>query len=966
MTSPKSPDTTQSPSARDSTIDHSGEVTCSTTSSTDESASQTRIARAQHANKDQDNAPPAQAQAKLADEHTQETKANTQRTIIQAPAHIPVSSQTKTGGWDTETRHRAFDVEDSASDQHVYVGCILKGRFRIEKELGRGGMGVVYLALDIRKVEARDRNPHVAIKVLNDDCRKHPSALIVLQREAMRSQRLAHDNIVHVYDFDRDGALVFMTMEYIEGHDLRHFIRSLAGVSTDYSKLWPIIQGMGRALARAHASGIIHSDFKPGNVLIDRHGVVKVFDFGIARAANLAGRTPSGDQTVFDAGSLHAMTPAYASLNRLHGKEPSFSDDIYAFGCVVYELLTGVHPFHRQSADYVYAHRLTPAKVPGLSRVQQRALRQCLTVSHAGTTYAMPAVLEQLQPRTRRQKVFPWVLGGLSGGVLCIGCVLWLMHFQQEEKYAQYRTQYGMLVARFRPETPGHFSTLAQAQAAVAQLDEQKQRWMVINNSEVMERFLLEQLHLLWDLQQKHFDFIAVQHVFSLQKEWKLYSNALEKQKAQIYFARGTLLKQGQERIKNAIYNGRLLQDQSDNVLSTLQLLRQLQATEAELHLSELLAEYRQGVQQALARGDASTAQRWLRSGLQALPDSPALLSLAEQISHPLTAPTMDRGSSALASAVSLTESQRLQRARRLAQLGQWANASASLATTSTEAKAPAVAKAHARYVFIEGLEKFRDGTPSLKRLQGLKKQATQLQTADPVGFKQLVDDILHYRPNTPAARVLSGILAHPKEKPIMPGSVSTAVRPATKPKQTTKQLPQMCVRSLVASGRACKDAGPNGFFAPELVVIPGEIAMMRDKLTGSDIAAYCTSGHSCPKSVLKQTNAAIAQVSAEFLQQYAQWLSEQTHHRYRLPTDSEWLSAALAGLDPKTCLLAVSNRWGLHSMARGQIAEMVVLSGKIVLRGGNNPQACQAAGYTLRNQFRKNAATGRLVREMQ
>jgi len=116
-------------------------------------------------------------------------------------------------------------VARARSGDHASVGKLLKGRFLLERELGRGGMGVVYLARDERKVEARDRDPYVAVKVLNDEFRRHPDSLIALQREARRAQRLAHDNIVHVYDFDKDGTIVFMTMEYIDGTDLRTLIR---------------------------------------------------------------------------------------------------------------------------------------------------------------------------------------------------------------------------------------------------------------------------------------------------------------------------------------------------------------------------------------------------------------------------------------------------------------------------------------------------------------------------------------------------------------------------------------------------------------------------------------------------------------------------------------------------------------------------------------------------------------------
>src|SRR5574337_2097675 len=159
---------------------------------------------------------------------------------------------------------------DAEAADFVAVGSLLKGRFYLEREIGRGGMGVVYLARDERKVEARDRDPYVAVKVLNDEFRRHPDSLISLQRESRRSQQLAHDNIVRVYDFDKDGTIVFMTMEYIDGTNLKTLIRERAFNGLSLAEARPLIEGMAWALKRAHAAGVVHSDFKPG----DRKSVV--------------------------------------------------------------------------------------------------------------------------------------------------------------------------------------------------------------------------------------------------------------------------------------------------------------------------------------------------------------------------------------------------------------------------------------------------------------------------------------------------------------------------------------------------------------------------------------------------------------------------------------------------------------------------------------------------------------------
>ena len=114
-----------------------------------------------------------------------------------------------------------------------YIGDMVRDRFVLESLLGIGGMGAVYRAIDKRKQEAEDENPYVAIKLLSEDFRRHPKAFISLQRETQKTQTLAHPNIVTVYDFDRDGDVVYMTMEQLDGKTLEEIIRENAGAAID-------------------------------------------------------------------------------------------------------------------------------------------------------------------------------------------------------------------------------------------------------------------------------------------------------------------------------------------------------------------------------------------------------------------------------------------------------------------------------------------------------------------------------------------------------------------------------------------------------------------------------------------------------------------------------------------------------------------------------------------------------------
>jgi len=257
---------------------------------------------------------------------------------------------------------------------------ILKNRFVFEEVLGAGGMGIVYKAKDLLKIEAKDREPYVAIKVLSDEFKSHPEAFIALQRESRKTQKIAHPNIVTVYDFDRDGDTVFMTMEYMEGKPLDKLISQYRSVGLPTEDVVKILEGISSALIYAHAQNIIHSDFKPGNIFVSNSGVAKVFDFGIARAVAKAEHREEShdDRTVFDAGNLGALTPAYASLEMLQGETPDVRDDIYALGCIAYELFTGEHPYNRMHADEAQRQKIKPEKIPGLTRNQWRAIERAL------------------------------------------------------------------------------------------------------------------------------------------------------------------------------------------------------------------------------------------------------------------------------------------------------------------------------------------------------------------------------------------------------------------------------------------------------------------------------------------------------------------------------------------------------------------------------------------------------------
>jgi hypothetical protein len=256
-------------------------------------------------------------------------------------------------------------------------GSIVKKRFVLETLIGKGGMGLVFAAIDRRKEEAQDPNPRVALKVLNADFERHPQSFIALQREARKAQTLAHPNVVTVFDFDRDGETVYMTMELLKGRPLESIVRESRGKGIAPEIAMPLIRGIAEGLAYAHRKGIVHSDLKPGNVFVIEDGTAKVLDFGIARAVPSANQPHLED--VFDAGSLGAYTEAYATDEMFDGIDPHPADDLYALGIIGYELLTGLHPYQRYGAPTARKLGIKPPPLKGLKLREARALERCLS-----------------------------------------------------------------------------------------------------------------------------------------------------------------------------------------------------------------------------------------------------------------------------------------------------------------------------------------------------------------------------------------------------------------------------------------------------------------------------------------------------------------------------------------------------------------------------------------------------------
>ena len=276
------------------------------------------------------------------------------------------------------------------------AGTLLKKRFLLEDALGQGGMGTVYKTRDLRKVEAEDPNPYIATKVLNQDFQNHPDAFVTLQQEAAKSQTLAHPNIVTVHDFDRDGDILFMTMELLHGDPLDKLLKEHRNTGLPVATALRLAKDLCAALMYAHKRHLIHADFKPGNVFVMRDGSAKVLDFGIARAAS-----KETQRHQFDAGQLGALTPAYATIEMINDEPISFADDVYALACVIYEMLAGRHPYNNVSALDAQQQKLKPKRIEKLTATQWKALSRGLALEKAQRTPTVEQFHHELFPRRK-------------------------------------------------------------------------------------------------------------------------------------------------------------------------------------------------------------------------------------------------------------------------------------------------------------------------------------------------------------------------------------------------------------------------------------------------------------------------------------------------------------------------------------------------------------------------------------
>ncbi|MGH8294291.1 MAG: protein kinase domain-containing protein [Steroidobacteraceae bacterium] len=500
----------------------------------------------------------------------------------------------------------------------LVVGSIIKERFVLEEELGRGGMGIVFKARDLRMEEAQDRNPFVAVKILNDEFKRHPESLKALQREFRKAQSLAHPNVVTVGDFDRDGGNVFMTMELLEGEPLDQVIKRTQGNGLEKRKALRVTRDICRAMAYAHERGIVHSDFKPANAFLTHDGTVKVFDFGIARAARRDDRA-SGTVTLFDAGTLGALTPAYASCEMIEGLEPDVRDDVYAIACVAYELLTGRHPFDRKSAEQARKTGLTPVRPAGLSRRQWAALRRGLAFRRERRCSSAIELLNGLLPPKRSPSVYIGIVAiVLAAVVIAIVVVPGELRRYEQDHW----------LAALRSGTPARIETVLPV---LDKMDPGRRDAILVDRG--AREGLIHYYDGLIRRSEARGDYLLANRAAT-----KLLGYLPDYADAQriadgVASDLSDAIKRQSDRFDADLAAGRLIPAQgTDNIEAVLDAVRRIDPQHSLLHDPRLPSAFAAQTRLALQRSDATLAQKLVTSGLALAPKDPTLLDLRDQV----------------------------------------------------------------------------------------------------------------------------------------------------------------------------------------------------------------------------------------------------------------------------------------------------------------------------------------------
>jgi len=508
-------------------------------------------------------------------------------------------------------------------NQHKNLGpgVTLKDRFVLLERLGQGGMGVVFKAKDLLKVEAHDKNPYVAIKVLTEAFKQYSGSFIALQREASKAQKLAHPNIATVYDFDRDGDIVFMTMEYLQGKPLNKLIKELKDNPISINEALRMIEDLSHGLAYAHQQSLIHSDFKPGNCFLLNDGTVKLLDFGIARASSKSDEEK--ENTMFDPAKLSAVTPAYATIEMFAGMDPDPRDDIYGLACVAYQLLSGGrHPFNKVASPKIKELGIKPKPIPGLSRNQQKGLFKALAIERNNRTKTVALFLESI----KQKKSYIKQIALTSLFVLIIGAGI------AYKPYLNFKNEQDAL-DKVQKIKQGDKALLIETIWAMEQMESEQRDFYSIGLRREIITFYKNRIHAVFNPVDGLYDYPKA--IVLINQVKKLYpdSVAISTIEETIKDKKDRIMTQFISLYNQYISAKKLIPSKNGlDITSVIRVIKRLDPKHYLLKDTKLSNLYLSEAETLISTTQYDLASTYIKTGLEFYPQHPLLLNLAQQL----------------------------------------------------------------------------------------------------------------------------------------------------------------------------------------------------------------------------------------------------------------------------------------------------------------------------------------------